>query len=105
MFKLLRSKQNNKNKQMLDSLGKSNHPPYQMQGLDYSVTNFPSSDIVNLEDTLVDKQLERKYKGYTPPNAICKGTKDADTWIDANPLTDGPLRYGSDIHIPNSKQT
>ena len=47
---------------MLDSLGISNHPPFQMQDLDYSVTNVPSSDIINLEDTLVDKQLTNNWK-------------------------------------------
>ena len=44
-----------------------------------------------------NKQLERKCKGYTPPNAIWKGMKDADRCIDANWLTDGPLRYANDI--------
>ena len=44
-----------------------------------------------------NKQLERKYKGYTPPNAICKDMKDADRCIEANRLTDRPLRYANDI--------
>ena len=42
-----------------------------------------------------------KYKGYTPPNAICKGTKDTDRCIDTNWSTDGALRYANDIGIQN----
>lgn len=44
------------------------------------------------------KALERKYKGYTPPNTICAGMRDSSQCIDANRLTDGPLRYANNIH-------
>ena len=81
--------------------GESSHPAYQMQDSGYSVTNFPSNNIINLEDTLVDgqptKNCKNKKKGYTPPNTICNGMQDTDRCIYANQSTDSALTYANDI--------
>ena len=42
-------------------------------------------------------KFEKPYKGFTPPNSICKGINANNICINVNQSSDGPLRYPNDI--------
>ena len=50
-----------------------------------------------------NRKLEKKYKGCTPPNAICKSTENTARCVDANWSMDGALRYANDMFQNKNK--
>ena len=46
---------------------------------------------------ITSSKLDRLYKGFMPPNSICKGINAESKCIDANQSSDGPLHYANNI--------